>query len=148
MTDSPNIPLELDLALHEAIKTACAKGDRLLEIGNYKQAIQSYNVAWKLVPDPKTEWSASTWILTAIADAAFQGRFLESARQAIDYVMACPGAIGNPFIHLRRGQILFEQGELEASANELARAYMSEGDDIFAPEEKKYLQFLKTKIAI
>jgi hypothetical protein len=59
--------------------------------------------------------------------------------------MTCPGAIGNPFLHLRRGQILLDQGENDAAADELMRAYMAEGADIFADEDPRYLSFLRTR---
>jgi hypothetical protein len=32
--------------------------------------------------------------------------------------MHCPGAIGNPFIHLRLGQAQFELGNLEPASGE------------------------------
>jgi hypothetical protein len=36
--------------------------------------------------------------------------------------MHCPGAIGNPFLDLRRGQGLYEQEELDAATDEFIRA--------------------------
>ncbi|XVN16207.1 hypothetical protein QZH47_09475 [Pseudomonas corrugata] len=63
--------LELDAGLHESIKDLCGSGDQLAEEGRYEDAIAKYNSAWQLVPDPKNEWEASTWILAAIADALF-----------------------------------------------------------------------------
>ena len=62
---------ELDASTHEEINALCAKGDRLAEAKSYEAAIAEYNRAWSLVPDPKNEWHASTWILAAIADACF-----------------------------------------------------------------------------
>ncbi|WP_260597598.1 hypothetical protein [Sphingomonas endolithica] len=130
--------------LHE-IQQHCSKGDILLERNDATAAIAAYNMAWELVAEPKNEWEASTWILAAIADASFKGGYLTSARKAIDYAMTCPGAIGNPFLHLRRGEILLDQGENDAAADELMRAYMAEGDHIFADEDPKYLSFLRTR---
>lgn len=60
--------------------------------------------------------------------------------------MYCPGAIGNPFVHLRLGQCQFEIGNLERAAVELTRAYALKGDEMFSGEDPKYLAFLKTKI--
>ena len=60
--------------------------------------------------------------------------------------MSCPGAVGNPFLHLRLGQIEFELGNAEASANELTRAFAIEGSGIFDDEDPKYFAFLKTQI--
>ena len=58
--------------------------------------------------------------------------------------MQCPEAIGNPFIHLRLGQAQFELGDKEAAADELMRAYMGAGAEIFAEEAPKYLEYLAT----
>jgi len=136
---------ELDETIHQAIKAHCAKGDELAADRAFEAAIAEYNKAWRLVPDPCNEWNASTWILAAIADAAFLGGYLTSAREALQYAMTCPDAIGNPFLHLRYGQVLLDAGEPDAAADELIRAYMGAGQDIFASEDRRYLDFLKTR---
>lgn len=118
---------ELDASTHEAVKALCAVGDRLAEAGSYEAAIAEYNKAWLVVPEPKSEWQASTWILAAIADACFLSGYKTSAREALQFAMTCPGAIGNPFLHLRLGQVLLDGGDENGAANELMRAYMGEG---------------------
>ena len=141
-------PAGLDPAILEAIQTLCARGDECAAAAAYESAIAEYNKAWALVPEPKNDWEASTWILTAIADACFLAGYMTSARKALDYVMSCPGAVGNPFLHLRLGQVLFVGGERERAADELMRAYMGGGAEIFANDDPKYLGFLKTRAAI
>ena len=93
--------LVLDDRLHEAIVHRCRKGDGLAAVGRGEEAIAEYNKAWMLVPEPRNAWEASTWILAAIADCCFLLGKWKSARSALDYAMICPGAIGNPFVHLR-----------------------------------------------
>ena len=139
---------ELDSATHDAIKNHSAKGDELAAAKAFEEAIAEYNKAWALVPNPKNEWNASTWILAAIADAAFLSGYQTSAREALQYAMTCPQALGNPFLHLRYGQVLLDAGELDAAADELMRAYMSEGPEIFAAEDSRYLDFLKTRAKV
>jgi len=143
-----NNELELSENLHAEIKEFCAHGDVLAEAGQFKEAIGAYNSAWKLIPEPKNQWEAATWVLAAIADAAFLGGFLQSAREAIEYGMTCPGAIGNPFMHLRFGQILLGLGERDRAADELMRAYMGAGAEIFERDDPKYLSFLKTRATL
>jgi len=53
--------------------------------------------------------------------------------------MFCAEAIGNPFLHLRLGQSLFELGERRSALDELARAYLGGGREIFKREDPKYL---------
>jgi hypothetical protein len=59
--------------------------------------------------------------------------------------MHCPNGIGNPFIHLRLGQCQFETGNLDSAADELTSAYALEGEELFADDDPKYFEFLKTK---
>lgn len=140
--------LELSESIDAEIKNLCAAGDALAAQAEHAAAVAKYDQAWQLVPDPKNQWEASTWILTAIGDSCFLIDKFKSARQALEYAMVCPGATGNPFIHLRLGQVLFEAGELDLAANELIRAYMGAGEEIFLKDDPKYLAFLKTRAKI
>ena len=133
---------------HSQISNLSAEGDALADAGNYRDAIATYEKAWDLIPEPKTEWNASTWILAAIADTAFLCGDHHKAREFLDKVFDYPEALGNPFLHLRRGQVLFDTGELDGAADELMRAYMGDGDQVFADEDPKYLAFLKTRAMI
>jgi tetratricopeptide (TPR) repeat protein len=140
--------LELDESVYREVTRLCATGDQFAELGEYEEAVAEYNKAWELIPEPKNNWEASTWVLAAIADACFLLGKNESARQALEYAMTSPGGLGNPFLHLRFGQVLFESGELDVAADELMRAYMGSGQEIFENEDPKYLTFLKTRAKI
>jgi hypothetical protein len=59
--------------------------------------------------------------------------------------MTCPAAIGNPFLHLRLGQVLLDANEHDAAADELMRAYIGGGEELFANEDVRYLAFLRTR---
>ncbi|MDN6861800.1 MULTISPECIES: hypothetical protein [Pseudomonas] len=87
-------------------------------------------------------------MLAAIGDACFQGGFFTSAKEALEYAMTCPDAVGNPFLHLRLGQALYEKEETDRAADELMRAYMAAGDEIFDNDDPKYFALLKTQAAI
>ena len=136
---------ELADAIHEQIETLSAAGDALLERDDPAGAIAQYQTAFELLPEPKTDWEAGTWLLAAIGDACFlQGEFAHG-RNSLMQAMHFPDAIGNPFLHLRLGQCQFELGDLDRAADELMRAYMSEGSEIFAEEDEKYLAFLASR---
>ena len=136
---------ELPPSIMTDIERLCADGDALAAAEHFDEAVKSYNAAWELVPAPKNDWSASTWILGAIGDACFLGGYGTSAREALEYVMLCPGAVGNPFLHLRLGQVLLDADEDDGAADNLMRAYMGAGQEIFAEEDPKYLRFLRTR---
>jgi tetratricopeptide (TPR) repeat protein len=135
----------MDDATHQQLSDLCAAGDLAADQGRYGEALASYGEAWHLIPEPKQDWNASTWVLAAIGDACFlTGDFAES-RKALEFAMHCPEAIGNPFLHLRLGQALLEQGEEDRAADELIRVYMGAGKEIFDADDPKYLAFLSTR---
>jgi tetratricopeptide (TPR) repeat protein len=136
---------ELDPGVHEAISVFCAEGDQLAEAGLHESAISEYNKAFDLVPEPKNNWNASTWILAAIADSCFLAGYNTSAKKALEYAMLCPGAVGNPFLHLRYGQVLIDAEEYDQATDKLMRAYMGGGIEIFASEDSRFLDFLKSR---
>jgi tetratricopeptide (TPR) repeat protein len=136
--------MELSDAIHGRVVQLSKEGDQRAEGGHYRAAVEKYIEAFELLPEPKTDWEACTWLLTAIGDANFKSRNYEHAQAALTDAMGCPGAIGNPFIHLRLGQSQFELGDLQRANEELTRAYMGAGKDIFAEEDPKYFSHLKT----
>ena len=134
--------------IYAQIKTLSLEGDGLAETQNYKAAIRSYKLAWDLLPEPKNHWNASTWLIAALADSYFLLGENEATREALQYGMTCPNAVGNPFLHLRLGQAQFNLGNEDRAADELMRAYMGGGLEIFEIEDRKYLVFLKTRAMI
>jgi tetratricopeptide (TPR) repeat protein len=136
---------QLSVETHERIATLCKDGDALADDDNYPAALERYWAAWDLLPEPQTDWEAATWILSAIGDANFLGGDYTAGRDNLSLAMHCPDAIGNPFLHLRLGQCQFELGNFDRAADELARAYMGAGSEIFEDEEK-YFAFLKTRL--
>jgi hypothetical protein len=88
---------------------------------------------------------AAAWILAAIGDVNFLTGDFAAGRDNLSLAMHCPGGIGNPFLHLRLGQCQFELGNLDRSKDELSRAYMGGGKEVFKGAEK-YFNFLKTQL--
>lgn len=136
---------ELSDKVHAKIKHLCAAGDAHAEAARYPDALHEYWKAWDLLPDPKTDWEAATWILSAVGDASFLSGDFTAGRDNLSNAMHCPDAVGNPFIHLRLGQCQFELGAMDRAADELMRAYMGGGPEIFEDQDPKYIRFLKTR---
>ena len=136
--------MDLDGALHERIERLCAEGDALAEQGSLPKALASYWAAFDLLPEPRLDWDAARWILAAIGDANFKGGDFVACRDNLCLAMRCPEAIGNPFLHLRLGQAQYELGDLRRAEDDLARALLGGGQDLFSDEDPKYLAFVKT----
>ena len=132
----------------EQMDELCAEGDRLMDEDNPDAALAAYRAAENLIPDPKQDWEASTWIYTAIGDALFSTDSLSEALKAYQTAVMSPDGLGNPYIHLMLGECQFELGDRDEAADEFARAYMADGDRIFENEDSKYFEFLKTRLVI
>jgi tetratricopeptide (TPR) repeat protein len=133
---------ELPDVLHAKIAEVCAAGDALAGSGKYAEAIARYRTAWMLLPEPREQWTAASWIQVAIADAHFlAGEFAQAIAPLNAALLA--GEIGNPFVHLRRGECLLETGRRDEAIQELTRAYMGAGREIFQNEDPKYLNVLR-----
>ncbi|WP_246637317.1 tetratricopeptide repeat protein [Burkholderia catarinensis] len=136
---------ELDNVLYERIGALSEAGDALAEDEDYEGALAKYREAFDLLPEPKTRWEAGTWLMAAIGDANFHQADYAAGRDNFGHAMHFPNAIGNPFLHLRLGQCQFELGNLDRAADELMRAYMGGGPELFEDEDDQYLRFLATR---
>lgn len=139
---------EIDDATYNKITTLCTEGDDAMDADDFDMAYEKYISALELVPDPLSDWEASTWILAALGDLYYYSGDFDQSINALGDAACCPGGQDNPFIHLRLGQCYFELGDMDHAADELARAYRSDGLEIFEDEDEKYLEFLKTKISL
>jgi tetratricopeptide (TPR) repeat protein len=135
---------ELPREISERIAQLSAEGDALATQKKRDEALGRYEEAWALLPAPKTQWEAARWLLAAIGDAHFFSRRFNESLDAFTSAIVDAGGLGNPFLHLRRGESLFELGRTREAADELMRAHMGGGLEIFTPEDPKYLAYLKT----
>jgi len=134
---------ELEENIYQEILKFSKKAENLFEKREYKQAIVLYNKALEIVPIPKTKWEASTWLYAGIGDSFFSlNKFKESAN-AFYESLNCPNGHGNPFLYLRLGQNLFELDDIKGADDNLMRAYMLEGENIFEDDDEKYINHLK-----
>jgi len=133
---------ELPDDVYERMTSLCSKGDELSAEGRHEDAILRYRAAWALLPEPKLDWDAAHWIQVAIADAHFLAREFAEALEPLKLALLS-GGIGNPFVHLRRGQCLLETGDREEAIQELTRAYIGGRRDVFQGQDPKYLETLR-----
>lgn len=139
---------QLPNEIHEEITSLCKRGDELVKLGNVEEAKKNYVDSLKLLPSDHREWEAATWIYVAMGDMYFHLKNYEQAFKCFYNAVQCPQGVGNPYIHLRLGQLYFEEGSFDESADELTRAYMGGGLGILLEDDPKYLEFLETKIVI
>lgn len=144
MDDSKAKNPQLEDSIYEEICKLSKTGNDLLEKNQYLEAVEVYHKAFDLIPEPFEIYQASTWLLAAVGETYFLMEEYNNALHALEEAMYCPKAIGNPFIHLRLGQTFFELGNFDQARDELARAYMGGGREIFKSEDPKYYKHIKT----
>jgi tetratricopeptide (TPR) repeat protein len=140
--------LQLSDTLHKQIIDLCKEGDAQVSAGRPEDAKQKYIAALKLLPGEPNQWEAATWIYVALGDVHFHSQNFDKAFKCFYNAVQCPKGLGNPYIHLRLGQLYFEQNNFDKATDELTRAYMGGGINIFMEDDPKYLEFLETKISL
>ena len=136
--------MNLDDSIYDKITKLCEEGETLSKSGDLREALRLFHSSWEILPEPKEDWDAATWILTAIGDAHFFLGDFKNVFGALSNAVLCPNGLGNPFVHLRLGQAAYELGQMDKAKDELTRAYMGAGRGIFATEDPKYLTYLET----
>lgn len=128
--------MELSDELYDKITDFTDEGNDLCDDENYEEALEQYKKALALIPNPKTDWEASTWVYTAIGDCYY---FLEKYNEAIESfnsAMLCPDGIGNGFITLRLGECYYKLDDKEKAGDFFVDTYMIDGMEIFEDEEE------------
>lgn len=139
-----NAPVErLPADTFEAVRSHADAGERALMAGDLSGAWRELVGALQLLPDPTERWNAAGWLLVAMGETQFRGARYERAAGPLQDSIICPGTLGNPWVHLRLGQVRFELGEMDRAADELARAYMGGGREVFEDQDPKYFALVE-----
>ena len=128
------------------IENEVKKAEEAFLIGNYKNALYLYQKAIDLIPEPKKSWNESWVFFYGISEMYFQNENYDKAIFYLKECIQCPFAIGNPHVHLRIGQVRYELGNFDKAEDELMRAFMGGGREIFINEDEKYFSLIKKHI--
>ncbi len=128
--------MELPDELYERIETLSEEGNDLLDGGNPAKACEVWREAYALLPTPRTDWEAATWLSASIGDACYQMQDYPAARDALMDALNTTDGLNNPFVYYMLGKALRQLGD-EKAINYLLRAYMLDGEDIFDSDEEE-----------
>lgn len=130
----------------QELETLVARGNEILEEGDFDGAITVFQKAILLLPDPAETWEVYPWIAAPLADAYF-GK--EEYTLALPYFQIANDLIQeeepDAFLKMRLGQTLLETGNKEDALIHLNGAYEMGGEEVFEGEDRKYLEHLKVK---
>jgi tetratricopeptide (TPR) repeat protein len=134
---------QLSDVLYNRLLEISKAADEKIGRGATHEGAQMYLEALDLLPKPIEQWEAATWLSGRAADALFLDRQYQAAFLELRRTIRLPGALGNPLIRLRLGQVLFEAGDVDSAKKELISAYMLAGKEIFEGEHPKYFSFIQ-----
>lgn len=134
---------DLPEEVQERIELLSHAGAAFETAGDFKNAVARYGAAFALVPEPQTEWPASAQILAKLGTSFYLSGDFQAGADALHLALKCATGSDNPAIHLRLGQVELELDNRAAAIEHLTIAYQQEGEEVFEPENPKYLAFLK-----
>jgi hypothetical protein len=126
-----------------SIQANAKEGERRMAEHDFRAAFEMFVEALNALPDPREQWNAAGWLLVALGENAIRSGTYQAAEAPLADAMWCPGTIGNPWVHLRLGQVRFELEQMDRAADELARAYMGGGREIFDGQDPKYFALVE-----
>ena len=135
--------MNMDESLYEKIKSKCEEADNLYDDSLFFDACKKYQEALAIIPEPKEEWEASTWVYTALGDTWSEIGNVNNALQAFMSAEKCPDGTTNPYIQLRIGMCFLDLNNTMLAKEYLIRAYMLDGEEIFDDTDPKYFNLIK-----
>lgn len=127
--------------LHNKITILSEIGNDLFDEDKFEEAQKQYQSAFDLVPIPKNDYEASSWLLAGIGDCLYYQQSYEKALGNFKYGEACLGGL-NAFMWLRIGECYAELRNTEMAREYLLRAYMMEGEAFFTEDDAKYFSVI------
>ncbi len=139
--------MELDDKIYDQIVALAETGDEFVKKELFESAISHYKLALDLLPDPKTDWEAATWLYVALGDALFNLKGFDLALDAYEKALMSPNGTGNPYIWFSLGTAFYELENLEKAKNHFMSAYMLDGDELFQDADPAYQALISEEIA-
>lgn len=139
--------VELPEDIQSQMEALSEQGEEAFDQGRYEEALDLYNQALSILPEPRENWEAYVWLKAAMGDACF---FMDRLDDGLDHFYEAYTTAGpqnmNPFIIYRLGQIYRRLDDEENAVEFLMRAYMLEGEGVFEDEDD--LVYLRNRVDI
>lgn len=127
----------------DKIEQLCDKGEDDLERGKPRAALKRFWKAFELLPEPKSQYPAGTWLLLNIGDIYYEAGLYDKAVEQLTKALDFFEGKENPFLHLRLGQAHYELEQWDLARPALQQAWDLDGAAVYEGEDPKYLAFLK-----
>jgi len=135
---------DLESELKAQVVELCNKAVEAQEEERFHASNRDLQKVYELLPEPKSEWKAYSWLISSIADNHFEQGEFELAMEKFEEVFNLDAESNeNAYLCLRRGQCALELENLTLAKELLTRAFELEGKELFEDEHSKYLKLAK-----
>ncbi|MEO1857262.1 MAG: hypothetical protein ABGY95_07870 [Rubritalea sp.] len=135
---------DLEPVLKMQVVELCNKAVEAQEEERYHASNRDLHKVFALLPEPKAEWKAYTWLIASIADNYFEQDEHQDAFDKFEEVFSIDATSNdNAYLCLRRGQCALELSHEGLAKELLQKAFKLEGKELFEGEHSKYLKLAK-----
>ena len=112
---------------------------------DFSSALNKYNQAWKLIPEPKLDWEIARWISSCIYSAYFDMTDFSNAKNWAEIALQTSGSDIDTSRAINMGMVCYELGQYDESYKYFSEAYNLGQTRAFKERPKKYLDFYLNK---
>jgi signal recognition particle subunit SEC65 len=99
---------------------------------------------YESLTDDQKSTKEGRYVILHIAEVYFSERWIEDAFENFNFAMQFKDTVGNPFLHLRLGQLNYIVQNKDKMHDELSRALIMAGEPIFKDEDPKLIEMVKS----
>ena len=99
---------------------------------------------YESLTDDQKRTREGRYVIVHIAEVCFSERWIEDAFDNFNFAMQFKDTVGNPFLHLRLGQLNYLVQNKDKMHDELSRALIMAGEAIFKDEDPKLIEMVKS----
>ena len=135
----------IDNKLEEEIISIVESGNLDHNKNDFSSALNKYNQAWKLIPEPKLDWEIARWISSCIYSAYFDMADFSNAKNWAEIALQTSGSNIDTSRAINMGMVCYELGQYDESYKYFSEAYNLGQARAFKEKPKKYLDFYLNK---
>lgn len=132
-------------ASFDKIEELSKEGNAAIEEDDLDYALECFENALELIPDPKEIFSAATWLYAGMGEVYFLSYDYEQSLEVFQKALQSCGGEENPYISYMLGASYYELGQTDTAKTYLQKAYDMAGEHIFKGDGEKYLKLVIIK---